>query len=175
MGSQVLAVCRRGRDHVQISSERRHGGPGISCPGGSTWRDLPHRTAAVCVNSLKLTAVHVEGVDDHRPSTPYHLTTNQPPRNRTMKACAFVAALVACVAPSSAFVAPLQSSALTFSSPRSSLAAAAAATATTTAVSHVYGISRGHREHANTPVEARSWVFAPGWCPAAQRCNPSFY
>ncbi|CAN0012607.1 unnamed protein product [Scytosiphon promiscuus] len=35
-----------------------------------------------------------------------------------MKACAFVAALVACATSSSAFVAPLQSSSLTFSSPR---------------------------------------------------------
>lgn len=45
-----------------------------------------------------------------------------------MKTCAFIAALAACVASSSAFVAPLQASSLTFSNPRSSLAAAASST-----------------------------------------------
>lgn len=50
------------------------------------------------------------------------------PPPSTMKACAFVAALAACATKSLAFVAPLQSSTLTFSSPRSSLAAAATAT-----------------------------------------------
>jgi len=52
-----------------------------------------------------------------------------------MKACAFIAALAACATSSLAFVAPLQSSALTFSSPRSSLAAAATAATAATAVS----------------------------------------
>ncbi|CAM9859316.1 unnamed protein product [Pylaiella littoralis] len=74
-----------------------------------------------------------------------------------MKACAFVAAFVACVAPSSAFVVPLQSS-LTFSSPRSSLAAAAAATAATTAPPArrgVSGISMKRKGKPNSDISQR--------------------
>lgn len=77
----------------------------------------------------------------------------EPPPS-TMKACAFIAALVACATKSLAFVAPLQSSTLTFSSPRSSLAAAA--TATSPAVSH----DHARREAHNGNRSGRR----VGWC-----------
>ncbi|CAM9291992.1 unnamed protein product [Ectocarpus sp. 6 AP-2014] len=73
-----------------------------------------------------------------------------------MKACAFIAALVACATKSLAFVAPLQSSTLTFSSPRSSLAAAATATSPAPAARQgVSGISMKRKGKPNTNIAQR--------------------
>eukprot|EP00903_Cladosiphon_okamuranus_P018144 g16696.t1 len=78
-----------------------------------------------------------------------------------MKACAFVAALVACATSSSAFVPPLQSSSLTFSNPRAGLEAASAATAASGAAGKpmarggVSGITMKRKGKPNTNIAQR--------------------
>eukprot|EP00752_Nemacystus_decipiens_P013914 g12351.t1 len=77
-----------------------------------------------------------------------------------MKACALIAALLACATSSSAFVAPLQSSSLTRSSPRSNLAAASAAAAAASAATRparggVSGVSMKRKGKPNTNIAQR--------------------
>lgn len=73
-----------------------------------------------------------------------------------MKACAFIAALAACAGSSLAFVTPLQSSALSFSSPSSSLSAAAAAVSPPAASRQgVSGITMKRKGKPNSDIAQR--------------------